>query len=77
MAIKVKFFASLAERLKRSSAEVPWRAGMSVGDAWREAAGDAPLPEGILIAVNMDYADAAQVLGDGDEVGFFPPVTGG
>jgi molybdopterin synthase sulfur carrier subunit len=29
------------------------------------------------MAVNMDYAQADQPVRDGDEVAFFPPVTGG
>lgn len=29
------------------------------------------------VAVNQDLADAASLLKDGDEVAFFPPVTGG
>ena len=35
------------------------------------------LPSNILIAVNMEYTDSSRVLKNGDEVAFFPPVTGG
>jgi len=35
------------------------------------------LPANILIAVNMEYKDASAVVHGGDEVAFFPPVTGG
>ncbi|MEJ2567238.1 MAG: MoaD/ThiS family protein, partial [Gammaproteobacteria bacterium] len=31
----------------------------------------------VLIAVNMEYTDGSRVLKNGDEVAFFPPVTGG
>jgi molybdopterin synthase sulfur carrier subunit len=31
----------------------------------------------VLMAVNQEMADIATVLGDGDEVAFFPPVSGG
>jgi molybdopterin converting factor small subunit len=30
-----------------------------------------------LAAVNMDYAELNDKVSDGDEVAFFPPVTGG
>jgi molybdopterin synthase sulfur carrier subunit len=31
----------------------------------------------IRCAINQDFADPATALHDGDEVAFFPPVTGG
>jgi molybdopterin synthase sulfur carrier subunit len=31
----------------------------------------------MLVAVNMEYARPDQPVRDGDEVAFFPPVTGG
>jgi len=44
--------------------------------SWTRAAHTA-LPESLLAAVNMEYARPDQPVRDGDEVAFFPPVTGG
>lgn len=33
--------------------------------------------QSIRCAVNQDFAEAATSIGPGDEVAFFPPVTGG
>ncbi len=35
------------------------------------------LPDNILSAINMEYVKADARVKDGDEVAFFPPVTGG
>ena len=35
------------------------------------------MPDNVLAAVNMVYAGLDAVVQDGDEVAFFPPVTGG
>jgi molybdopterin synthase sulfur carrier subunit len=31
----------------------------------------------VRAAVNLEYVDMSHVVADGDEVAFFPPVTGG
>ena len=36
-----------------------------------------PLPDNVLAARNMEYVKVDCPLADGDEVAFFPPVTGG
>lgn len=77
MAITVKFFASLREQVGIDSASRPCRDGVTPADLWREVVADRPLPGNVLVAVNMDYAAPDQPLKDGDEVAFFPPVTGG
>ena len=77
MAVQVKFFASLRERLGRDEAEVAAADGMTVLDVWNAALPDQPLPANTLAAVNMEYTDLTTPVGDGDEVAFFPPVTGG
>jgi molybdopterin synthase sulfur carrier subunit len=35
------------------------------------------MPAHTLMAVNMEYAGPQQTVRDGDEVAFFPPITGG
>ena len=77
MSIRIKLFASLAESLNRREATLEHRDGMTAAEAWTELGGGDTLPSEVLIAVNMAYCDGARVLEDGDEVAYFPPVTGG
>lgn len=50
--------------------------GATINDLWGQVTDNA-MPENTLIAVNMEYTDANHSLKEGDEVAFFPPVTGG
>ncbi len=75
MSITVKFFASLREQMGHGSVQLA--SARTVLDAWQQASGQAELPANTLCAVNMDYAAPEQAINDGDEVAFFPPVTGG
>lgn len=77
MTITVKYFASLRERLGRAQDEIPADGIATVADAWRIATQGAEFPPNALMAVNMDYAQLDAHVKDGDEVAFFPPVTGG
>jgi molybdopterin synthase sulfur carrier subunit len=77
MAITVKFFAHLREQTGKSDEVVAWEPGLTVTDVWKDATGGRPVPESLLVAVNMEYAKGDVELKDGDEVAFFPPVTGG
>ncbi len=77
MAVKVKFFASLREEFGRADDSVDYAPGLTVADIWCAlSAGDA-MPEGVLAAVNMEHVKGNPQINDGDEVAFFPPVTGG
>ncbi len=49
----------------------------TVDEVWHRVAGGVALPANTLMAINLEYADGAQQVKDGDEVAFFPPVTGG
>ncbi|HFC54470.1 MAG TPA: molybdopterin synthase sulfur carrier subunit, partial [Gammaproteobacteria bacterium] len=49
----------------------------TAADVWHLAAGDEPAPGNLLVAINMEYATMQSPVKDGDEVAFFPPVTGG
>jgi molybdopterin synthase sulfur carrier subunit len=83
--IEVLYFARLREVFgrEREQVELPGNVqdvgGLTAwlrsrGDAWeRELAPGRP----VRIAVNQDMAAADTPVGNGDEVAFFPPVTGG
>ena len=77
MSIKVRYFASLKEAVGRSEDELPFVDIASVIDVWNKANQSAVLPDNILAAVNMEYVEFDNPVCDGDEVAFFPPVTGG
>jgi len=76
MSVHVKFFASLRDELGREEAQIEYVSGMKVVDIWRQVAGNEPMGH-VLAAVNMEYARPETGINDGDEVAFFPPVTGG
>jgi molybdopterin synthase sulfur carrier subunit len=77
MDIKVRYFASLRDRMGRSEDQVSFdKDAVTVADVWNQLSGE-PIPESILVAVNMEYTDSNHKLKSGDEVAFFPPVTGG
>ncbi len=75
MSIQVKFFASLREQFGMSQMTVDH--AHSALDAWNLSTQSAPVPANLLVAINLDYADLNSPVTDGDEVAFFPPVTGG
>ena len=76
MTINVRFFASLRERIGVSRTEIQADSVNDVRDVWL-AVSQQPLDEEMLVAVNRNYASLDQAVVDGDEVAFFPPVTGG
>ena len=77
MVITVKFFASLRELLDINEETVTVDTGVTVADVWNKATNGADIPTNVLIAVNMDYVGINHKVDDGDEVAFFPPVSGG
>jgi molybdopterin synthase sulfur carrier subunit len=81
--IRILYFASLRERLGcagETLTETPatvaeLRAVLAArGDPWNEVFVQG---QRVLAAVNQEMAVDSQPLQAGDEVGFFPPVTGG
>ena len=85
MKVKVLFFAALREQLGTAGEEIELPAGVGTvaalrahlrgrGGAWELALSDGKL---VRMAVNQDMAQPAAAIKAGDEVAFFPPVTGG
>src|SRR3954452_684724 len=71
--IRVRLFAGLRERAGWSERELE---AARVADIW-PALGLGEEPEGLLYAVNREYAERDRELQDGDEVALIPPVSGG
>jgi len=83
--VKVLFFANLRERVGQAVevVDIPDSAStvaglrlhlMKRGGAWQEVLSDMKV---VRVAVNHDMAAANAPLNPGDEIAFFPPVTGG
>jgi molybdopterin synthase sulfur carrier subunit len=77
MSIQVRYFAALRERMGRSDDRIDADGVETVADVWARVAPDSPLPGNVLVAINMEHAAIDRSVRDGDEVAFFPPVTGG
>jgi sulfur-carrier protein len=82
--LRILFFARVREQLECDAVELPWSDActsvasvlamlMQRGPKWQAALGQPNL----VVAVNQRVADRATGLSAGDEVAFFPPVTGG
>ena len=83
MKVSVKYFAAIRERLGAAeSVELP--AGSSVAALRDFLIASSPAHAEALThgrnlrsALNQTLCEASAVIGDGAEVAFFPPVTGG
>ena len=81
--IKVLFFAGLRDQLGTSELQLASDNNPDIAsllknlkaqdEHWRKALDNKPL----MMAVNQNMSTGNQPLRDGDEVAFFPPVTGG
>jgi molybdopterin synthase sulfur carrier subunit len=83
--IRILFFASLREQLGAAAEEIELPAQIATvsalrahlrarGGEYAKAFSDKSL---VRIAVNQEMVSPANALKQGDEVAFFPPVTGG
>lgn len=77
MTVQVKYLASLRDRLGRGEDRFSVDGNLTVAEVWGRLWPDTPLPPNTLTAVNMEYSELDHPVRDGDEVAFFPPVTGG
>lgn len=76
MSISVRYFASLADQLGRAGDELDAGGITTANEVWKSVT-DEPMPANTLVAINQEYAKPGDAVADGDEVAFFPPVTGG
>ena len=76
MSVTVKYFASLRERMGRDEEQLADHPA-TVAEVWSQVSGGLELPANTLVAVNLEYVKRDHPVGEGDEVAFFPPVTGG
>ena len=83
--LKLLFFAGLREQLGRGNEDLELPPGvgtvaalrahlMGRGEAWQAALAANRV---LRVAVNQDMAQPSTSIKPGDEVAFFPPVTGG
>jgi molybdopterin converting factor subunit 1 len=83
--LRLLYFAGLRERLGAAAEEVALPDGIAtVGGlmAWQRRRGPAhaiafAAEARVRCAVNQDFAGPEAAVGAGDEVAFFPPMTGG
>ena len=75
--VNVLYFASLRELIGTANAQVAITQETAASEVWRQANPNIELPDSSLIAINQSYASLESLVSPGDEVAFFPPVTGG
>jgi len=79
--VTVRVFARLRDITGAAELARDLAPGATIGDLWRQLAGEFPELVGyersISSAINADYARMDQVIGEGDEIAFLPPVSGG
>lgn len=81
--LTVRFFARFREQLNTESLQLSVSPGQTVADImvvlatrggpWQELRSD----QSVMVAVNQAMAKPSTPVKTGDEVAFFPPVTGG
>ncbi len=80
---KLRFFASVKEKMGMDIMEIPVEGAISVRDILRQAVKQAGVDPVILInnsllfAINQETVNLDQKVADGDEVAVLPPLSGG
>ncbi|MEN8177123.1 MAG: molybdopterin converting factor subunit 1 [Pseudomonadota bacterium] len=82
--ITILFFASFREQLDTESEQMEMQGLTDVGsvismlrgrgDVWGRVFAEG---QTVMVAVNQEMTEESAAIKDGDEIAFFPPVTGG
>jgi molybdopterin converting factor subunit 1 len=79
--VTVRLFARLRDITGAAELARELAPGATIRDLWRQLAAEFPelasYERSISSAINADYARMDRVIGDGDEIAFLPPVSGG
>jgi molybdopterin synthase sulfur carrier subunit len=78
--VRVMYFASVREMIGLSEEEVAAPTGSTIGsliESLKDSHEQLRHMKNLLVAVNGEFADAKQGLGEGDVVALFLPVSGG
>lgn len=82
--LTIHYFASLRDRLNKDSEKLEWENNLTDiasikqllslrGEQWQGFSND----KTILTALNQQMCTDTTAIKDGDDIAFFPPVTGG
>ncbi len=84
MNIKLCFFARFREKLAISEEVYTLNSSCTVKQLFQQLAQRGEVwssifdgSQNVLVAINQDMATLTSLISEGDEVAFFPPVTGG
>jgi molybdopterin synthase catalytic subunit len=81
MQITVRFFALHRDIVGAPELQLDVPGGTTIGQLWSRLGEQypalVPATRSVMFALNESYADPGDVLHDGDEVAFIPPVSGG
>ncbi|WP_457621781.1 molybdopterin converting factor subunit 1 [Persephonella sp.] len=81
MKVKILYFSSLKDRIKKSQEVMDIPEGTTVSSLINVLKNTYPELEknfdSVMVAVNEEYASAEQILKEGDTVAIIPPVSGG
>jgi len=79
--VKILFFASFREEAGTTEFELEVRGSTTVSDLYQQLRLHFPNLKAesdfTLVSVNQDFATWGSRVGPGDEIAFFPPVSGG
>lgn len=80
MRVKVKLFSSFREIVGQKELDFNFK-GRTAAQLWEQLVTQFPelakVGEAKVVAVNQEHSEPDAALKEGDEVAFFPPVSGG